>query len=115
MTIDEYFKSTNATSGQKAQYARLQMVVKEVAPEAEETIAYGMPTYKYKGKPLVHFGIFKDHISLFPASGTAVSELGQRLAPWKTAKGTLKFTLDSPVPDDIMRELVSYRISEIEK
>lgn len=113
MTVDEYFESTHATDEQKAQYARLQSVVKELAPTAEETISYAMPTYKVKGRPLVYFGVFKDHMSLFPASGSATTELGDKLAPWKTAKGTLQFTLDNPVPDEILRDMIRYRLNEI--
>lgn len=113
MTIDEYFESTHATSEQKAEYARLQSMVRELAPEAEETVSYAMPAYKFKGQPLVYFGIFKDHMSYFPASGSATAELGDKLAPWKTAKGTLQFTLDNPVPDDILRDMIRYRLSEI--
>ena len=111
MTVDEYFQ--NATPEEEAQYARLQAIVSELAPEAEETLAYGMPTYKVKGKPLVHFGIFKDHMSLFPASGSATEEFADRLAAWKTSKGTLQFTLDNPIPDDLLRDLVRYRLGQI--
>jgi uncharacterized protein YdhG (YjbR/CyaY superfamily) len=111
-TIDEYFE--NAQPVEKAEYDRLSKLVREVAPDAEETISYGMPTYKVGKNPLVYFGIFKDHMSIFPASGEVLSELGDELAGFKTAKGTLSFTADKPIPDDVLRDMLHVRLAEIQ-
>lgn len=110
-TVDDYF--ANAKSFEKAEYERLSKLVNEVAPDAEETISYGMPTYKVGKKPLVYFGIFKDHMSIFPASGEVLSQLGDKLAGYKTAKGTLSFTADKPIPDDVLRDMLQIRLVEI--
>lgn len=108
---DDYF--VNAQPFEKAEYKRLSKLVREVAPDAEETISYGMPTYKVGKNPLVYFGIFKDHMSIFPASGEVLSELGDKLAGYKTAKGTLSFTADNPIPDGVLRDMLHIRLAEI--
>jgi uncharacterized protein YdhG (YjbR/CyaY superfamily) len=111
-TVDDYF--INARPVEKAEYERLSKLVREVAPDAEETISYGMPTYKVGKNSLVYFGIFKDHMSIFPASGEVLSELGDELAGFKTAKGTLSFTADNPIPDDVLRDMLHIRLAEIQ-
>lgn len=110
-TVDDYF--ANAQPFEKAEYERLSKLVREVAPDAEETISYGMPTYKVGKKPLVYFGIFKGHMSIFPASGKVLSELGNKLAGYKTGKGTLSFTADKPIPDDVLRDMLRIRLIEM--
>src|SRR4051812_3318479 len=89
-TIDEYHDQLNAT--QKAEFERIREIVKQVVPEAEERMSYGMPTFKYKQRPLLYFGAFKHHMSLFPASGKVIESLGEDLAKFRTSKGTLQFT-----------------------
>ena len=90
---------------------RIRDIVRQEAPEAEEVIAYGIPTFKLSGN-LVHYAAFKHHLSFFPG-GTAHNEtLKDELAGYKLAKGTIQFTLDKPLPDDLVRRIVRLRIAE---
>lgn len=96
---------------QRAALERIRAVVREEAPEAEEVIAYGIPTFKLDGN-LVHYAAFRDHMSFFPG-GTAHSEaLKDELAGYKLAKGTIRFTLENPLKDDIVRRITRMRIAE---
>jgi uncharacterized protein YdhG (YjbR/CyaY superfamily) len=72
-------------------------------------MSYGLPTFKLNGKVVVHFGAFKDHMSLFPGA-TPVAELQDRLGEFKTAKGTIQFTPDHPIPDDVLQEMIQFCI-----
>lgn len=112
-TIEEYL--SNLSESQKKEFHRIRKIVKQIVPDAEETISYGMPTFKYNKRPLLYFGAFKNHMSLFPASGSVVSAMGEKLAKFHTSKGTLKFTQDNPISDDLVKEIVQIRLREIAK
>jgi len=85
-------------------------VIQKAAPEAEEAISYGIPTFKLNGN-LVHFGGFKKHIGFFPTS-SGVSAFKKELHGYKTAKGTIQFPLDTPMPLALIRKITKYRVSE---
>ncbi|MGV3549092.1 iron chaperone [Rhizobium sp.] len=90
---------------------RIRTIVWEEAPDAEEVIAYGIPTFKLSGN-LVHYAAFKRHMSFFPG-GTAHNEtLKDELAGYTLSKGTIQFTPDKPLPDDLIRRIVRMRIAE---
>ncbi len=110
-TVDEYL--SNITTSQKAEFERIRKIVREIVPEAEETISYGIPTFKYRGKFLLYFGAFKNHMSLFP--GPQTEAIKEKLKDYKVAKGTIQFTSDKPVPKLIVKELVRNRFDQISK
>jgi uncharacterized protein YdhG (YjbR/CyaY superfamily) len=91
---------------------KLRKTIKAAAPEATETISYQMPTFKHQGRFLVSYAAFKDHCSLFPASGAVMEILGEELKPYFSGKGTLRFTADKPIPVALVRKIVKARIEE---
>lgn len=109
--IDDYFKTL--TPAERAALERIRKIVKKVAPQAEEIISYGMPGFKYRGKYLVGFAAFKQHLSIFPTA-EPVEALKDKLQEFVTAKGTVQFTLDKPLPEEIIVELVAHRAKTIE-
>ncbi len=111
-TVEGYLN--NLEPPQKVELERIRALIKKETPGAQESISYQMPAFKYKGKPLIYYGAFKDHMSIFPTSGP-IAELEKDLEEFSTAKGTLKFTLDKPIPDEIIKKLVQTRIKQIEK
>jgi len=110
--IDEYLNKV--TPAQKAELERIRKVVNNVAPEAVEVISYGMPAFQYKGKYLIGFYVYKNHMSLFPTA-KPIESLKSKLTKYKLSKGTIQFTLDNIVPDTIIRSLLLYRIDDIDK
>lgn len=92
---------------------QLRTLIRSVAPEAEEKIAYGMPGYKLRGKPFAYFAAFKDHVSFFPASGTFLKAHAAALRKYKTGKGTVQFPLDEPLPLPLLRRLVRARMTDL--
>jgi uncharacterized protein YdhG (YjbR/CyaY superfamily) len=87
---------------------QLRSTIKKAAPNAEEKIAYGIPTFTLNGN-LVHFGAYKTHIGFYPApSGLEAFE--KELAPYVTGKGTAQFPLDKPLPLDLITEIVKFRV-----
>jgi uncharacterized protein YdhG (YjbR/CyaY superfamily) len=110
--IDDYLK--DVPSPQKEILQHVREVIKETVPDAEDTISYGMPGFKYKKKYLVTFNAFKDHMSFFPGSYVP-PELEARAAPFKKSKGTFQFTPETPIPDELVRDMALARVKEINK
>lgn len=100
--VDAYIKA--APVEVRAKLVQLRKIVRTLAPRAEEGISYGMPYYKLNGA-LVGFAAFKNHIGFFP--GAIVKEFEKELAGYETAKGTVRFPLEKPLPVTLIRKLIS--------
>lgn len=107
--IDDYLEGVPEPF--RGMLSHLREIIREEAPEAVETIGYGIPTFKLDGN-LVHFAAFKNHMSFFPGSTAHNETLKADLAGYKLAKGTIQFTADKPLPDDLVRTIVRLRIAE---
>lgn len=101
--IDNYLK--DVPEPQKAALERVRKIVKQTVPEAEEVITYGVPGFKYKGKYLIAFASYKDHLSIFPGSAP-IETMRSELANYKLSKGTVQFTLDNPMPETTLKEII---------
>lgn len=110
LTIAEYLDTLSQP--QRDAFEHLRTIVKQMTPDAEESISYGMPTFKYKGKPLIYFGAFKNHMSLFPTPGPT-ENLKEKLRNYKVSKGTIQFTIDNPLSDSLIKEIILSRLSEL--
>ncbi len=110
--IDNYLKKIS--SPQKDELERIRRIVKQTIPEADEVISYGMPGFKYHNKYLVGFAAFKDHLSLFPTAGP-VEALQDNLKAYKLSKGTIQFTINNPIPESLIKEILHNRIESISK
>lgn len=89
---------------------RLREMIRKAAPEAEETISYKMPTYRLNGN-LVHFAAFKNHIGLYPTP-SGIASFSEELAGYKGAKGSVQFPHSRPLPYDLIRRIMEYRVAE---
>lgn len=96
----------------RAALEELRQMIRAAAPEATETIAYQMPAFRDHGRLLVSYAAFKDHCSLFPASGAVIGALGEELAPYFTRKGTIRFHAGKPLPAALVRKIVRVRLEE---
>jgi len=107
-TVAEYMKSVSQPH--RAALEKLRKDILAAAPFLEETISYGMPTFKNgPGYGIVSFAAFKNHCSLFPMNGTLGAELG---GAWLAGKGTLQFTPDNPLPTALVKKIVKARLAE---
>jgi uncharacterized protein YdhG (YjbR/CyaY superfamily) len=111
ITIDDYISGYPIEVQQILE--KIRKIIHQAAPDAGESICYGMPTFKLDGN-LVHFAAFNKHIGLYPTPGP-VAFFKNELADYKTAKGSIQFPLDKPVPYDLIRKIVEYRINEVLK
>ena len=109
-SVEDYLAALPAE--QRAALEKLRKTIRSAAPEATETISYQMPTFKDRGRVLVHYAAFKDHCSLFPASIGVMEALGEELKPYFSGKGTLRFTADKPLPAALVKKIVKARLEE---
>ncbi len=107
-SIDQYI--SEAPQEVQERLNNLRTVIKAEVPDAEERIAYAMPTFSQNGN-LVHFAYFKNHIGFFPAP-SGIENFKDELAKYKTSKGTVQFPLDEDIPMDLVREIVRFRLKE---
>lgn len=110
--IDDYL--AQLPDNQRIVLEALRQTIREAAPQAEEVISYQMPAFKYNGM-LVYFAAFKDHCSLFGGNSTLTTTMKDELAPYKTSKGTIQFTVDQPLPAALVRKIVLARVKDNEE
>ncbi len=108
--IDRYLAALDET--QRDALEDLRRAILAVVPDAEQCISYGMPAFKYRGKTLAGFAAFKRHLSYLPHSGSVLPRLGDDLAGYEMTPGSLHFTVDKPLPDDLVAKLVTARLHE---
>ncbi len=84
--------------------------IRASAPQAEETIKYGIPTFTLHGN-LVHFGAYKHHIGFYPAP-SGIEAFKKELSVYKCAKGSVQFPVDKPLPLTLITKIVKFRVKE---
>ena len=107
-SVDDYINGFPADK--QTLLRQLRATIRAVAPEAEETISYGMPAYKWKGA-LVYFAATNTHIGFYPTS-TGVAAFSDELAGYDCSKGTVRFSFNQPLPLDLIERMVRYKIDE---
>ena len=110
-SVDEYIAGQPEAVRPKLEQVRA--VIRRAVPEAVEGIGYRMPGYKLSGKPMLYFAGFKEHYSLFAASGTFFAELEDELKGYELRKGTVHFPLAKPVPVKLISRIAKLRAAGI--
>jgi uncharacterized protein YdhG (YjbR/CyaY superfamily) len=110
-SVDEYIAAQPEAIRPKLQEVRA--AIRRAVPEALEGIGYGMPGYKLHGKPMLYFAGFKEHYSLFAASGTFFAALEDELRGYELRKGTVQFPLTKPVPVKLIARIAKLRAAGI--
>jgi uncharacterized protein YdhG (YjbR/CyaY superfamily) len=109
--VDDYFGSLDAST--RAAFEHIRSLALDIVPEAEQGMSYGMAALRYKQKPLLGFVAAKRHLSVFPFSSRIVEEVSGQLSGFELSKGTIRFTVDRPLPDEVVRDVVMLRVREI--
>ncbi|HSX27462.1 MAG TPA: DUF1801 domain-containing protein [Patescibacteria group bacterium] len=106
-SVDEYLANFSGETREKLD--TLRQTIKEVVPEASEKIAYGIPTFTFHGN-LVHFAGYETHIGFYPGSAP-IQTLKDKLKGFETSKGTIRFSLDKPLPLDLIKDITKVAIA----
>jgi len=107
-TIDDYI--AEFPKNVRDSLEELRRVIRESAPDAEEAMRYGIPTFRLNGN-LVHFAAFKNHIGFYPTP-SAITAFNKELSAYKQEKGSVQFPLDIPIPYELVGKIVRYRVEE---
>lgn len=109
--IDAYLAALDEPK--RSTLAALRRDLKAVLPGAEQGLAYGVPAFRVDGTPVAGFAAARAHLSYFPHSGGVISRLSGDLAGYDTAKGTVRFAVDTPLPAALVARLVAARLDEL--
>ena len=107
--IDKYISKFPEEVGKRLQ--KIREVIKEAAPNSVETISYGIPAFK-QGTNLVHFAGYKKHVGFYPTP-SGIEAFREELSDYEVSKGTVKFPHDKPIPYDLIKQIVEYRVKEV--
>ena len=107
-SIDEYIAGFPPDVRETLQEIR--RTIRKAAPDAEEGVKYGIPTFTLQGN-LVHFGAYQKHIGFYPTP-TGLEEFKEELSAYEGSKGTVRFPLDKPIPFDLITKIVKFRVKE---
>lgn len=107
--VDEYIQEFESEI--KERLITLRDLIQKTAPEAVESISYGMPAYKVNGKPLVYFAGYKAHIGFY-ATPTGHEAFAEELSRYKQGKGSVQFPLNEPLPIKLITDMVKFRLAE---
>ncbi|WP_421978677.1 iron chaperone [Roseivirga seohaensis] len=94
--------------------SEIRTLIQQAVPNAEECISYGIPTFKLNGKSLVHFAAYKNHIGFY-ATPTGHTEFAKELSQYKQGKGSVQFPLSQPMPLNLIKRIVEFRMKEVLK
>ena len=108
--IDEYLDALEEPK--RTTLARLRQTILEIVPEAEQGISYGVPAFKVRGKTIAGFAAFKGHLSYLPHSGSVFPQLKEELQGYTTSSGTLRFSIDQPLPVPLVEKLIAVRLQQ---
>lgn len=107
-TIDQYIQ--RFPEDVRSILTQMRSTIREAAPDATEKISYRMPTFYYNGN-LVHFAAFKHHIGFYPDS-SGIAAFKEELKKYKSAKGSVQFPRDEPLPLELITKIVKFRVTE---
>jgi uncharacterized protein YdhG (YjbR/CyaY superfamily) len=106
--VDEYFQTLPEQTATVLQELRTHL--RNLVPDGEERISYGIPTLDVDGRHVVHFAGFKHHVGIYPVTDTD-PELEASLAPYRSGRGTVRFSLDRPLPYEVIDPLVAFLVA----
>ena len=110
-TIDEYISQFSEPIQMICQ--KIRSTIRTAAPDATEKISYGLATF-FDGENLIHFGVMKNHIGLYPSS-SGVAAFADRLTEYRTSKGAIQFPLKDPIPYPLIYDITVFRVQEARK
>jgi uncharacterized protein YdhG (YjbR/CyaY superfamily) len=110
-SVDEFLAAV--PPDKRAALLKLRATIRAAAPTATEGISYGVPMFKWDGRPLVSVGFGADHCSFYVQSPAVMRAHAAELEPYETGKGSIRFPANKPLPAPLVTKLVKARIAEV--
>ena len=111
-TVDDYLAALPEES--RCALQELRRMIASAAPNAIEVMSYKMPAFQANGRFLLSYAAYERHCSLYPATEAVQAELGDEIRPYLSGKGTIRFTVDEPLPPELVKRIVEIRLRETE-
>jgi uncharacterized protein YdhG (YjbR/CyaY superfamily) len=108
--IDSYLKSV--PEPEKSELERIRSIALAMLPSATEVISYRMPTIKLNGKPIIGFDVHKNHIGIYPYSGSVIAKIPE-LARYERTKSAIREKLDDKLPDSLIKKIIEEKLKQI--
>ncbi len=108
--IDQYLDALEEPK--RSTLTQLRDSIIAIVPDAEQCISYGLPAFKLQGKTIAGFGGFKNHLSYLPHSGSVIARLAGETEGYTGTKSALHFPIDTPLPERLVKKLLSERMAE---
>ena len=109
--IDSYL--AKLAEPKRATLQTLRETIRDILPDADEVISYGMPAFRLNGEVIAGFAAFKNHLAYLPHSGSVITELRGELAGYTSTQGSLHFPIDKPPPKALVRKLIAVRLRQL--
>jgi uncharacterized protein YdhG (YjbR/CyaY superfamily) len=109
--IDDYLASV--AEPKRTTLQKLRQTIRDLLPDAEEVISYGMPAFRLNGNVIAGFAAFKNHLAYLPHSGSVFAELRDDLAGYASTEGSLHFPIDRPLPKALVKKLIAARLKQV--
>ena len=109
-SVDEYIASR--PENVRPILERVRKAIHQAIPDAEEVISYQVGAFRLHNRIVLYFAGWKDHYSIYPASDALVEELGDELASHRVSKGTIRFSLNEPVPVALIKRIAKFKAKE---
>lgn len=91
---------------------RVRTIIRKALPDAEEAISYSIPAFKIDGRVVIYFAAWKEHFSIYPATGAVATVFKKELAGYKVSKGTIRIPWSGPVPTHLIAGVATLRARE---
>jgi uncharacterized protein YdhG (YjbR/CyaY superfamily) len=108
--IDEYLAALDEPK--RTTLTSLRDTIMAIVPDAEQCISYGLPAFRRRGKTIAGFAAFKNHLTYLPHSGSVIPQLAKETAAYTSTKGSLRFPVDKPLPEALVKKLLAMRMAE---
>jgi uncharacterized protein YdhG (YjbR/CyaY superfamily) len=109
-TVSEYIDATPPQA--RRALRQIRSAIRKAAPDITERISYRIPTFDIDGKYLLYMAAFNEHVSVYPATASMMAKYGAQLQRYRSGAGTLRFSLDEPLPLALITKLAKLRIQE---
>lgn len=109
--IDAYLAKVEEPK--RATLQKLRETIRDILPQAEEVISYGMPAFRLNGTVVAGFAAFKNHLAYLPHNGSVLAELQKELTGYESTKGSLHFPIDKPLPKTLVKKLIAARLRQV--
>jgi uncharacterized protein YdhG (YjbR/CyaY superfamily) len=111
MTVSEYYDQVPPAAQARLQDLR-QLILAQLA-SAEEVIGYQIPHFVYRGKKVVAIGGWLHHVALYPLSASTLDKFSDQLKDYQTSRGAVQFSLERPLPEDLIKKIVRSRLDQL--